>query len=355
MQAPPAARRRFVYVAGALRPFPTSPPALFKTNLLRRARQAAPLASSRSSDGATTRTNRCSTSSRGVSGARRPSARPRPALIGVYRRRRGGAVGASGLPRLAALEREHGSVLRGMMCRTRGGRRAGASRLVSRRPRRAAAALAPALGSRRRVARAAAIAPIDRRGAAAGGPTADGAFDREPSGSCSRRPPPRPPRCSRPHAPEAAAALRADPPRARRRRLPRVSAPAPAWAWTSTRTGSSSRAAKACAVLGCQYESSVFPDRAPAGGVLLRALLRRHLRPAARRRATTRPSPAQVLGDLRRAAGLRRDPDFVDVWRARPGIPQYDRAHAARVASSTTRSRASPAWPSSGTPCAAWA
>src|SRR4029079_6007939 len=34
MQAAPAARRRFVYVGGALRPFPASPPALFKTDLL---------------------------------------------------------------------------------------------------------------------------------------------------------------------------------------------------------------------------------------------------------------------------------------------------------------------------------
>ena len=34
LQASPAARRRFVYVGGALRPFPASPPALIKTNLL---------------------------------------------------------------------------------------------------------------------------------------------------------------------------------------------------------------------------------------------------------------------------------------------------------------------------------
>ena len=39
----------------------------------------------------------------------------------------------------------------------------------------------------------------------------------------------------------------------------------------------------------------------------------------------------QVLGDLRRATGLRRDPDVVQIWRSRPGIPQYDRAHLARL------------------------
>jgi oxygen-dependent protoporphyrinogen oxidase len=40
---------------------------------------------------------------------------------------------------------------------------------------------------------------------------------------------------------------------------------------------------------------------------------------------------AVAVGDLRRAAGLRRDPDFVDVWRVQPGIPQYHRGHLERV------------------------
>ena len=39
----------------------------------------------------------------------------------------------------------------------------------------------------------------------------------------------------------------------------------------------------------------------------------------------------QAVDGLRRAAGLRFDPDFVRVWRARPGIPQYDRAQLGRV------------------------
>ena len=40
---------------------------------------------------------------------------------------------------------------------------------------------------------------------------------------------------------------------------------------------------------------------------------------------------AQAVADLKRAAGLAREPDFIDVWRARPGIPQYDLDHAARL------------------------
>jgi oxygen-dependent protoporphyrinogen oxidase len=83
-------------------------------------------------------------------------------------------------------------------------------------------------------------------------------------------------------------------------------------------------------LLGCQYESSVFPDRAPTGGVLLRALLGGTFDPGL---VDTDDGAiaSQVLDDLRRVTGLARDPDFVDVWRARPGIPQYDLAHAERV------------------------
>ena len=40
---------------------------------------------------------------------------------------------------------------------------------------------------------------------------------------------------------------------------------------------------------------------------------------------------AQTVGDLRRTAGLRREPDLVRVWRARPGIPQYDAGQTARL------------------------
>jgi oxygen-dependent protoporphyrinogen oxidase len=82
--------------------------------------------------------------------------------------------------------------------------------------------------------------------------------------------------------------------------------------------------------LGCQYETSVFPGRAPAGGALLRALLGGTF-DRALVDADDGTLAAQAVSDLRRVAGLARDPDFVDVWRARPGIPQYDLGHAARI------------------------
>jgi oxygen-dependent protoporphyrinogen oxidase len=83
-------------------------------------------------------------------------------------------------------------------------------------------------------------------------------------------------------------------------------------------------------VLGCQIESSVFPGRAPEGGVLLRVLVGGTFDPALVD-ADDQTLAAQATGDLRRAAGLRRDPDLVRVFRARPGIPQYERGHLARV------------------------
>jgi oxygen-dependent protoporphyrinogen oxidase len=83
-------------------------------------------------------------------------------------------------------------------------------------------------------------------------------------------------------------------------------------------------------LLGCQYETSVFPGRAPEGGVLLRALLGGTFDPGLVD-ADDAAIAAQAVGDLRRVTGLAREPDFVDVWRARPGIPQYDFAHADHV------------------------
>jgi oxygen-dependent protoporphyrinogen oxidase len=83
-------------------------------------------------------------------------------------------------------------------------------------------------------------------------------------------------------------------------------------------------------LLGCQYDSSVFPGRAPAGGLLLRALCGGTFEPGLVE-SDDATIAGQVLGDLRRATGLRRDPDLVQVWRARPGIPQYDRGQLARI------------------------
>ena len=313
---------------GALRALPASPPALFKTDCCGSRRQAAPLARAVRRASGSAGTNRCWRSSRAASATRRPSAPRRPRVIGIYAGDAAELSVRSALPRLAAMEREHGSVLRALIAE-RGGRRARPARLVSRRPRRAAArrwrgARQPAHASRAR-----AIAPIERADAAAGACRPRTARPSTASGSCSRRPPPRRRRCSRRSRPR--------PPRrcARSRTRPSpssawVSAPAPTWAWTSTPTASSSRAAKASRLLGCQYETSMFADRAPEGGVLLRALLGGTFDPAlvdaddgaiaARRSATCGASPASRASRTSSTSGARA-----------PAFRNTISAHAARV------------------------
>ena len=190
-----------------------------------------------------------------------------PALIGVFAGDAAALSMRSALPRVAAMEREHGSILRALMRRKRG---AGMGHPVSFPDGLAElpAALARALGERRRAGRAAEIARY------AGGwrVVTPPARRSRASAWCSRRPPRRPRRCSRRTRP------RPPPPCARSRTR----------RWPSSALGFRSAAGlgadldaygfvvargEGVRLLGCQYETSVFPDRAPAGGVLLRALL----------------------------------------------------------------------------------
>jgi oxygen-dependent protoporphyrinogen oxidase len=326
-QAAPAARKRFVYVGGALRPFPASPPALLTTNLLSFGGKLRLLGEPFVAPGrqdADESVLAFVTRRFGREAAERAAA---PALIGVFAGDAAALSVRSALPRVAAMEREHGSILRALRHRKPG---SGMGHPVSFPDGLAElpAALARALGDRRRAGRAAEIAPV------AGGwrvVTENGAtIDSEqlvlatPATTTAA--------LLSAHAPEAAAALRAIP-----------HAPVAVvclgflGAGAGTEIGMNLDAygfvvarGEGVQLLGCQYETSVFPGRAPAGGVLLRALLGGTFHPELVD-ADDGAIAAQAVGDLRRAAGLTRDPDFVDVWRARPGIPQYDLAHAARV------------------------
>jgi len=321
--AAPAARRRFVYVGGALHPFPASPPALVKTSLLSAGGKlrlfAEPFVGRAADDESVLAfvTRRF-----GREAAERAAA---PALIGVFAGDAASLSVRSALPRVAAMEREHGSILRALMRRKRG---AGMGHPLSfpgglgELP----AALAQALGARRRRARAAEIAPI------AGGwrvTTAEGAFI-ESEQLVLATPAAATATLLAPHAPAAAAALRAIPhaPVAVvcvgfRSSTPDLGMDLDAYGFVVAR-------GEGVKLLGCQYETSVFPGRAPEGGVLLRALLGGTFDPSLVD-ADDAAIAAQAVGDLRRVTGLARDPDFVDVWRARPGIPQYDLAHADHV------------------------
>ncbi|HEY7371642.1 MAG TPA: protoporphyrinogen oxidase [Polyangia bacterium] len=323
LQAAPAARRRFVYVGGALRPFPASPPALLKTDLLSAGGKLRLLAEPFVGRAADDESVLAFVTRRfGREAAERAAA---PALIGVFAGDAAALSVRAALPRVAAMEREHGSILGALLRRKKGG--PGLGRPVSFPDGLAELplALARSLGARRREARVMEIAPL------AGGwrvVTAAGA-----TLECERLVLATPAAITAtllaPLAPEAAAALRA---------IPHAPVAVVCLGFRSAAGlgvdlgayGFVVARGEGIRLLGCQYETSVFSDRAPEGGVLLRALLGGTFDPALVD-ADDATIAAQAIGDLRRAAGLSRDPDFVDVWRARPGIPQYDLAHAERI------------------------
>jgi protoporphyrinogen/coproporphyrinogen III oxidase len=326
VRALPASRRRSVYVGGALRPFPASPPALVKTNLLSARGKLRLLREPfvRRGGGEDESVFDFVARRFGAEAAARAAA---PALIGVYAGDAGALSVAAALPRLVALEQEHGSILRGMFRargRSRLGRPVSFPHGVAELPR----ALAAALGGRRRAGRARAIEP--RAGGwrvALDGETleVERAVLATPAAAAAE--------LLGPHAPVAAEALRA---------IPHAPVAVACLGFRAPAGGALDLGmdldgygfvvarGEGIKLLGCQIESSVFPGRAPDGGVLLRALVGgtfdRTLVDA-----DDQTLADQATGDLRRAAGLRRDPDVVRIFRARPGIPQYERGHLARV------------------------
>jgi protoporphyrinogen/coproporphyrinogen III oxidase len=321
------ARRRFVYVRGALRTLPTSPPALLTSNLLTtgaKLRLAREPFVPRRADGAGEESVLAFAERRfGAEVARNVVA---PAVIGIYAGDAAALSVGSALPRLAAMEREHGSLLRAARAL---GRRAGPGRSLSfpggleELPR----ALAARLGDRRLVARAGAIERMT------------GGFrvhlDDRPALECAHvvlaTPGAESAALLAPLAPEATAALRA---------VPAASvaiaclgfrgAAADAPGMQLDAYGFLVARGEGVRLLGCQYESSIFEQRAPAGAVLVRAILGGTFDPAIVD-ADDRAIVSQAIADLRRVAGLRREPDFTAVWRHRAAIPQYDLGHAERV------------------------
>jgi oxygen-dependent protoporphyrinogen oxidase len=83
-------------------------------------------------------------------------------------------------------------------------------------------------------------------------------------------------------------------------------------------------------ILGCLWDSSVFPGRAPEGKVLLRAMIGGAHDPAAML-LTNDELRARVLDDLRLTMGLEAEPLFSRVYRWRLGIGQYTVGHLDRI------------------------
>src|SRR5262249_34686655 len=84
-------------------------------------------------------------------------------------------------------------------------------------------------------------------------------------------------------------------------------------------------------VLGVQWCSSIFPERAPAGLVLLRAMCGGWHRPETAAWDDERLLAA-VRGELALAMGVRLPPVFHHVVRWERAIPQYHLGHLERVA-----------------------
>ena len=326
-----ATRRRFVYLRGALRTLPSSPPTLLQTDLLGAMAKLRLAREPFVAKGDPAREESVLAFFERRFGAEAARAIGAPAVIGVYAGDAANLSIRSALPRLWELEQKHGSALRGAFAARGQAGDAGPPRSFSfpegleELPR----ALAEKLGPRRVVARAVAIEP---RGVgyqvqlASGAPLpAEQIVVTTPAHVAAT--------LLAPLAPAASAALSA---------VPFAPIAVTALGFRAPAAGSVDLGMDLAAygfvvargegptLLGCQYESSIFEGRAPPGAVLLRALQGGTFEPGLVDE-TDDTIAARAVADLRRVAGLRVEPDFVAVWRHPAGIPQYDLGHAARV------------------------
>jgi len=84
-------------------------------------------------------------------------------------------------------------------------------------------------------------------------------------------------------------------------------------------------------ILGCLWDSSVYPGRAPQGKVLVRAMIG-GARDAAAIELSDDEVVATVRRDLRATMGIDLAPEFVQIFRRPLGIPQYAVGHLDRLA-----------------------
>ena len=94
-------------------------------------------------------------------------------------------------------------------------------------------------------------------------------------------------------------------------------------------------------ILGTLWESQIFPDRAPHGKALLRVMMGGAWDPGVLALDDDRVR-AIVQEDLRITMGLTIDPEFVRIVRHTRGIPQYVKGHVARMEKIAARLRRHP-------------
>jgi oxygen-dependent protoporphyrinogen oxidase len=326
----PTAKRRFLYRDGRLQALPTSPPALLRSSLLsfrgklrllrepfiRRPKTVDPdetvLAFGTRRFGAEAAQNLLG-----------------PAVIGVYAADAGTLAVQAALPRIAGFERDAGSVLRGAIAARKQGGGAGKTISFPDGLQELTSAIAARLGQRLIAGTARAIERRQQRWTIAidGGA---GAVDADAvviaaSGAASAA-------LLADLAPRAATSLRA---------VPHAPAAVVSLGFHNTETSLGMdlagygfivpREQGIDYLLGCQYETSIFPHRAPEGAVLLRAILGGTFCPDVVDKSDEAIA-AIAVDDIGRVAGLNRDPDLVRVWRHPAGLPQYRPGHAALVA-----------------------
>jgi len=315
----PAATRRLIYVDGRLRALPTGPGSLMSTNLLSLAgkwrlmreptiNQPAPAEDESVFDFAARRGGR--------EVAEKIAA---PAVLGVFAGDAAALSMRSAFPRMAALEAEHGSLMKGLKAARKQGVTAGRSVSFPEGLEELPRALAARLDGRLVTLK---VGPIKRD-------LAGWLIERERfDAAVVALSPLAAAEVLREVAPGAATGLRA---------LELASVAVVCLGFNRTDIGMDLDAygflvarGQKPTILGCQYESTVFPGRAPAGSTLLRVILGGTFEP----HAVDKDEAGlvdQAVGDLRLIAGLSAPPDFTAVWRLRQVLPQYHLGHERRV------------------------
>ena len=82
--------------------------------------------------------------------------------------------------------------------------------------------------------------------------------------------------------------------------------------------------------LGTLWDSSIFPNRAPEGKVLLRSMMGGATNMTAIDLSEDEVK-ARTMADLKQIMGVTAEPEFVRIFRHSHAIPQYTRGHAARL------------------------
>jgi oxygen-dependent protoporphyrinogen oxidase len=93
--------------------------------------------------------------------------------------------------------------------------------------------------------------------------------------------------------------------------------------------------------LGTLWDSSIFPNRAPEGRVLLRSMMGGATNPGAIDLAESAVKD-RVMTDLKEIMGISAAPDFVRIFRHEKAIPQYTVGHSQRLLALAARHAANP-------------